>query len=956
MRRESRSKNSRCLSLMFLAFLAGSLSVHAQSPSSDADDEDAQPTPLLIVSVALREDGRAHANFFALGQPATAQEIKSALESSLGCTLQPNAPFLHVTAQVYNGSCQPSFQRTSSIQEFKIATAPLRKYALDHQIEILSLSVKLPDVEFTETQPPAKAQPVAFGKAWGNMPAVLQRNLELDHSYSWHTGDAIPDFVTVRFGLSSKSLTRSGYILFAILLLPALLVFWMGRKALSSEAQDKAVVWFTYMRYLQWTLLLSLLGWWIAADSLHLIQNLKFLSPGSRFAPVWDYAVTPSVINWFPPAIIWVLCFALSHPVQEKLRGLTWTRRELATQGFLSFCTSLLPLALVLTGITSMASGSFRTGLVWMIGALAVAIFAGRARQKFLGMQPQALTTGDLRDRAFAMARQLGVKLQQVYVIPSGKGQMANAFARKGNVISFTDFLLQRMSRREVDYVLGHEMTHLKLGHPGKLAAAALVSYFVAITGVGYLDAFLHLSVIPRYALIVGIVTLVPYFWSRRFEYAADAGAVQATGEPHAAISALFKLAQLNMLPIHWSHWTEKWITHPSSLRRAQAIARKAGIPIEHVPVIAQAPVLLEDHYVLPATVAPGVKVHSTHAKQSGSLRVAFSMLALLIFTPAAFAFLAGRFVPHEPLHGLLFLAGVSATLGAYLVFANYIPPAGLRRLVASLKTKLAKEGIMADAWDGVFVGFSPAAAPRSYELNANWDLGCLFLRSDRLCYWGEETKFSLRPDQITAIKLAPGMPGMLPPWRIYFAWKDEELGTCGVFNIGCIDGISTLRLREQSAQLAERLLAWWKATPSLRPLPAPLQALRSPEIGAVTGAKPGGNLKGGKALKELFFTAVFAMVGAILCGLPFHFLPFLFSGLYESLGRLSAIHSPGSGWYVVVVAVLVRFVAMVPVIRSKDLAIVTVVASRHTVPNGSSTEPARPASAKQAANRVLTR
>ena len=331
-------------------------------------------------------------------------------------------------------------------------------------------------------------------------------------------------------------------------------------------------------------------------------------------------------------------------------------------------------------------------------------------------------------------------------------------------------------------------------------------------------------------------------------------------------------------------------------------------------------------------------------------------MLALLIFTPAAFAFLAGRFVPHEPLHGLLFLAGVSATLGAYLVFANYIPPAGLRRLVASLKTKLAKEGIMADAWDGVFVGFSPAAAPRSYELNANWDLGCLFLRSDRLCYWGEETKFSLRPDQITAIKLAPGMPGMLPPWRIYFAWKDEELGTCGVFNIGCIDGISTLRLREQSAQLAERLLAWWKATPSLRPLPAPLQALRSPEIGAVTGAKPGGNLKGGKALKELFFTAVFAMVGAILCGLPFHFLPFLFSGLYESLGRLSAIHSPGSGWYVVVVAVLVRFVAMVPVIRSKDLAIVTVVASRHTVPNGSSTEPARPASAKQAANRVLTR
>jgi Zn-dependent protease with chaperone function len=54
------------------------------------------------------------------------------------------------------------------------------------------------------------------------------------------------------------------------------------------------------------------------------------------------------------------------------------------------------------------------------------------------------------------MAGQLGVKLQQVYLIPSGKGQMANAFASSGNNISFTDFLLQRMSQREVDYVMAH--------------------------------------------------------------------------------------------------------------------------------------------------------------------------------------------------------------------------------------------------------------------------------------------------------------------------------------------------------------------------------------------------------------------------------------------------------------------------------------------------------------------
>jgi Zn-dependent protease with chaperone function len=951
MRRGSRWKSSLSLLLLILTLAGAPVSVRAQSPSDDPDDEeDAKPTPTLDLNIVFSEDGKAQVSSLVFGQPSAASEIKTVLESSLGCTFDDKKQSYQGSSQFYGGSCEPSFQRTSMVRELRIAMAPLRKYALDHQIELLSLAVYLPDMEIRETEPPIQTPASPLRK----MRPSLQRFVELNRPYIWHTDDAIPDFVTVRFGISPKSVARAEYTLLGVLLLPLLLIFWMGRKALSSEAQDKAVVWFTYMRYLQWTLNLSLLGWWIAADSLHLVQILQSLSAGTRIAPIWGYAVTPNIVNWFPPAIIWVLCFALSHPVQEKLRGLTWTRGELAMQGIYSFCASLLPLALFLTGLSTMVRSSLRTGMLWMVAAFAVAIIASRARQKFLGMQPQALTTGDLRDRAFAMARQLNVKLQQVYIIPSGKGQMANAFARKGNVISFTDFLLHRMTRREVNYVLGHEMTHLKLGHPGKLAMAAVVSYFVAFTSTSFAEPFLHLSAVPRYALIIAIVTLGPYFWSRRFEYAADAGAVEVTGDPEAAISALFKLAQLNMLPIHWSNWSEKWLTHPSSLRRAQAIARKAGIPLERVPEIAQVAAAADDHYVLPETVAAGAKVHSTHKKQGGSLRVAFTMLALLIFTPASFALLANRFLLNSPFRIVLFLAGLAATIATYYASANFLPPMRLPSVVDSLKTKLAQEGIQADAWDGVFVGFSPAAAPRSYEQNTNWDLGCLFLRSDRLCYWGEETKFSLRPDQITAITLAPGMPSLLPPWRIYFAWKDDELGTSGVFNIGCINGASTLRLREQSSKLAERLKTWWKAPATTRPLPGPLAALRSPQIGAVTRVAPGSIASPGKVLKELYWTALFAIVGAILCGLPFHLLAFLFSRLNESLGRITAIHSPGSGYYVVAVALAVRFIAMIPVLRYKDMAIVTISPSRAQASQVAATPGTQAQPAKVETDKVL--
>src|SRR4029077_3350792 len=148
-------------------------------------------------------------------------------------------------------------------------------------------------------------------------------------------------------------------------------------------------------------------------------------------------------------------------------------------------------------------------------------------------------------------------------------------------------------------------------------------------------------SPVLRYGIILAIVTFFPLFWSRRFEYAADAGDVQLTGDPPAAISALFKLSSLNMMPLHWSKWSEKWLTHPSSLRRAQAIARKAGIPVEQIPEIASASIAQTDHYILPATVAPGAKILSTQKKIKSSVRATYVMLHAMILVPAAFALLA---------------------------------------------------------------------------------------------------------------------------------------------------------------------------------------------------------------------------------------------------------------------------------------------------------------------------
>jgi Zn-dependent protease with chaperone function len=545
------------------------------------------------------------------------------------------------------------------------------------------------------------------------------------------------------------------------------------------------------------------------------------------------------------------------------------------------------------------------------------------------------------------MADQLGVKLQQVYLIPSGKGQMANAFASSGNNISFTDFLLQRMSQREVDYVMAHELTHLKLQHPSKLAMARVGGHLlggVLLTAVALVLPSANFTVI-RYLLMLAAMTTFPYFISRRFEYAADAGAVAATSDPRSAISALFKLSQLNMLPLHWNKWSEKWLFHPSSLRRAQAIARKAGIPVEQIPAIAQEGSRPDTSTYASQTIAAASnKVHSTQHKKASIQKLSYMLVATISFVPSLFALAAQDLHGDRAVQLLLLALSIPAAFAAVLV-SNYIPRLTRGNISARLDQKLTAQGIQVASWGGIYVGFAPAAAPRIYEATSFWDVGYLFLRSDRLCYWGEEAQFALRRDQITDIKLDVGLPGYLGAKRVCIAWRDDLQGACGVFNLGRGQSDSVRSGSRQSNDLAGRLQAWWKTPSPVRALPAPLDTLSTPAVRAVTSAVPGALWKPRKLFFELVATAWIAGLAAMLCHLPFHLADYLNASSYSRLG-LPALPSPGAGWFVVLVATLVRFLSLVPALRYRDKPILVAQSPTKTpaaVPPTSTPSPSGP-------------
>jgi Zn-dependent protease with chaperone function len=906
------------------------LASQSSSPQSDddpdddyGDDPESGPRSIFLATISF--DGNDHLTVQASAlQPDLSKfgvsDLKAALQSAVGCSLTDTSN-LKVAEAYYLGSCTLPRSGSPLLREGKISTAPLRRYCQQYNLETLTVTLEFADSEFLETVPPAPTTAQVNSFDFGKKEKESFAKYSQSHPvYRWDRSQSIPATIDYRFGYQLPKLRRGAMALLLILLAPIALVAWLGRKALSADVADKSVVWFSYMRTLSWVLNGSLLIWWAALDFFQIQPLLRFLAAGSSYVSVLSHPAAAQILGWVPPSLIWLFCYRLSHPVQEKLRGLHWTKRELTLQAFYSVLAGLFPFALFLTGISLLSSDSSSVA-IWFTAAIMVRVFAAKALLKVTGMQPHALTTGPLRDRAFEMAHRLGVNLQQVYLIPSGKGQMANAFASSAHHISFTDLLLERMSAREIDFVVGHELTHLKDKHPSKLAMVGLGGLFLGVfvgSLIGYIPAINF--ALTRYLVIFGCVTAFPYFMSRRFEYSADAGAVAITGDPRAAISALFKLAELNMTPTQWSRWSEKWLTHPSSVRRAQAIAKRAAITVEEIPVIAREGAADNGTYLSQTSATPANKLHSTTYKAASVQKLSWILLAILSFLPSFFALAALHLSPDHPALKLsLFAVAIPATFAAVILLFNYIPRLTRGNIAARLDQKLSAQAIQVESWGGVYVGYAPAAAPRIYEANSFWDVGYLFFRSDRICYWGEEVQFALRREQITAVKLDPGAAGFLGSKRIYIAWRDNAQGTCGVFNIGSGHADSILSGARQTSALADRLQIWWKTSSPARPVPQPLDTLSSPTIRNVTCAVPGALWKGGKLFNELFATAWIAALAAMLCGLPFHLTGYLFSPSHFGVPVANPYHSPGAGWFVVLAAPVVRLLSLIPTLRYRD-------------------------------------
>jgi STE24 endopeptidase len=206
------------------------------------------------------------------------------------------------------------------------------------------------------------------------------------------------------------------------------------------------------------------------------------------------------------------------------------------------------------------------------------------------------LPEGDLRERLLDLARRTQFRAQSIQLMDGSKrSRHSNAFftgfGRFRKIVLF-DTLVQQLTGPELEAVLAHEIGHFKKKHIPKMLAFSAISslagfYFIAVLArqEWFYRAFGFEpgNVAPAlllFGLLAGTVTFwfspLIHWWSRRYEYQADAFAARVMSGTQSLIGALRKLNEKNLsnLTPH-PCYSGFYHSHPTLLEREQALAGK---------------------------------------------------------------------------------------------------------------------------------------------------------------------------------------------------------------------------------------------------------------------------------------------------------------------------------------------------------------------------------------------
>lgn len=194
------------------------------------------------------------------------------------------------------------------------------------------------------------------------------------------------------------------------------------------------------------------------------------------------------------------------------------------------------------------------------------------------------------------LAQRANIKTPEVAIYPGAPNAFATGAFKNSALVAVSTEIMGQMSKEELRAVLGHEMSHVANGDmvtltlvQGVLNAFVIVisrvlASVIANNGKGESrrnnDGLYYLLVMVLQMALGVLASLIVMWFSRKREYAADAGSAKLLGSPSPMIAALRRLGNLQpgVLPDSLKAFgvfgkkTSIWATHPSLEDRIEAL------------------------------------------------------------------------------------------------------------------------------------------------------------------------------------------------------------------------------------------------------------------------------------------------------------------------------------------------------------------------------------------------
>jgi len=762
--------------------VAAAAQVTAHPSSADPDDEDHPPLPSAYVFAEpqLRGDLRLLVNAANFPQRP---DLVAIIRKSLHCDWRPQ----YVGKRVAQGTCRRLLRSDRGAVSGTLDLAPLASGLRQAGASVVRFNLA------ATGEPVESAGRLPWTAGTVGKTADSGMMMDIRNWQSVAVAGYGPAPFRVRFG-SPWSFSHMAVPLVFVLCGPAALALWFRRRMqrLGSSPGTGAVT-------LNWVLLGAWL-YWIS------VVGLEDLTGFSARLDTDQWLVTlfaGALLFAAPPLVATAACLlALLPGANPEGDGPRCQVPRMVWVGVAQQAVFAVPLGLFLMG-TALVMEEFRAGLFSLIAAYAAFRAIAWSVWRWNSPRIRSLDGGELRARAAAIAQTAKVDLKTVHLLENRSPAEANAFAAAGGRISFTRSLLENLTRREVDAVIGHEVGHLR----GKHIGARLGFFLGYIFVVG--PAISHLVIragLPPWILTLPVVPLLYVLASswlaQRQELSADARAVQLTNDPEGSIAALARLAQLTRSPIDWGGIQGSILSHPSMRRRVLALARRFGVAEERALAILKNPDVLEggagERYPLPQDIRDRPPVFTSTERMTHGYWGNWVFGGVLTGLLLACDFLVTKAAPF-PRSLPAFAATLPAAWWLTLMFDKWWDRRFLRKMRRAIQAHRAIPE------DGIFVGLLPGGRVVAFESVYAWDLGVLALEAGQLTFEGENTRFSVPRDKVEAIEIRRGPLQWLPVYAVVVRCASAT------FSLNLADrGLSRRRAR----QLEKRLRVWWKGEP----------------------------------------------------------------------------------------------------------------------------------------------